>query len=154
MSLRFWRHGSTHRLCAALVAAVYDWAVCATDKPQRGWLLEVARRTDPGSGGWRTRVLDPAAWENRSALAELARTAPVASESVSLLLAFGERLWATRNDAAAFLRRVQNEHPADFWANLIAANAMLQSASQEATGYYRAALASRPRGAGRLLCRW
>jgi eukaryotic-like serine/threonine-protein kinase len=88
--------------------------------------------------------LDPAAWYDRSVLAELARTAPVASESVSFLLAFGERLRATRNDAAAFLRRVQNEHPADFWANLIAGNAMLQSAPQEAAGYYRAALASRP----------
>ena len=60
------------------------------------------------------------------------------------MLAFGERLRATRNDAAAFLRRVQTAHPADFWANLIAGNAMLQSAPQEAAGYYRAALASRP----------
>ena len=40
--------------------------------------------------------------------------------------------------------RAQNEYPADFWANLIAGNAMLLSAPQEAAGYYRAALASRP----------
>jgi len=74
----------------ALVAAVYDWAVCAADKAQRGWLLEVARRTDASPGGWHERVLDPAAWEDLPALTELARTAPVASESVSLLLALGE----------------------------------------------------------------
>ena len=129
---------------AALVAAVYDWAVCAADKAQRGWLLEVARQADSSSGGWRERVLDPAAWEDRPALAELARTAPVASESVSLLLAVGERLRAASGDAAPFLRRVQNEHPADFWANLIVGNAALQFAPQEAAGYYRAALASRP----------
>ena len=128
----------------ALVAAVYDWAVCAADKAQRGWLLEVARQTDSSAGGWRERVLDPAAWEDRSALAELARTAPVASESVSLLLALGERLRAARGGAAPFLGRVQNEHPADFWANLIVGNATLQGAPQEAAGYYRAALASRP----------
>ncbi len=128
----------------ALVAAVYDWAVCAADKTQRGWLLEVARQTDSSSGGWRERVLDPAAWEDQPALAELARTAPVASESVSLLLALGERLRAAHGDAAPFLRRVQTEHPADFWANLIVGNATLQLAPQEAAGYYRAALASRP----------
>ncbi len=73
----------------ALVAAVHDWAVCAADKAQRGWLLEVARQTDSSSDDWRERVLDPAAWENLPALAELAETAPVASEPVSLLLALG-----------------------------------------------------------------
>jgi serine/threonine-protein kinase len=128
----------------ALVAAVDDWAVCAADKDRRGWLLEVARQTDSDSGGWRERVLHPAAWEDRRALAESARTAPLAGESVSLLLAFGERLRALGGDAAPFLRRVQREHPADFWANLIAGNATLQWAPQEAAGYYRAALASRP----------
>src|SRR5262249_37086245 len=35
----------------ALVAAVYDWAVCAAGKAQRGWLLEVARQSDSSSGG-------------------------------------------------------------------------------------------------------
>jgi serine/threonine-protein kinase len=132
---------------AALVAAVYDWAVCAADKAQRGWLLEVVRQIDSGSGGWRERALDSAAWEDRQALAELARTAPVASESVSLLLALGERLRAARGEAAPLLRRVAQEHPADFWANLILGNAILQAAPHEAAGYYRAALASRPTAA-------
>ena len=68
----------------------------------------------------------------------------MASESVALLLALGERLRAAHGDAAMLLRRVQREHPADFWANLIVGNAILQSAPQEAAGYYRAALASRP----------
>jgi serine/threonine-protein kinase len=131
----------------ALLAAVHDWAVCAADKAQRDWLLEVARQTDAVSDVWRERVLDPAAWEDRRAPAELARTAPVASESVSLLLALGERLWIADGDAAPFLRRVQQEHPADFWANLVLGNALLQGAPQEAVGYYRAALASRPRAA-------
>ena len=128
----------------ALVAAVYDWAVCASNKVQRGWLLEVARRADASSADWRERALDPAVWEDRGALAELALTAPVTSESLSFMLAFGERLRATGSNADVFLRRVQTAHPADFWANLIAGNAMLQSAPHEATGFYRAALASRP----------
>ncbi len=75
---------------------------------------------------------------------ELARTAPVASEPVSLLLALGERLRAAHGAADPFLRQVQQAHPADFWANLITGNALLRLGPQEAAGYYRAALASRP----------
>jgi serine/threonine-protein kinase len=127
----------------ALAAAVYDWAVCAADKTRRGWLLEVARQMDADSYGWRERVLDPAVWEDRQALADLARTAP-AREPVALLLAVGEQLNVAGGDAAPLLKRVQKEHPEDFWANLILGNALLQRAPQEAGGYYRAALASRP----------
>jgi serine/threonine-protein kinase len=127
----------------ALVAALDDWAVCSTDKQRRDWLLEVARQAGPDPQGWRHRILDPAAWDDPAALAELARTVP-GRQSVSLLLALGERLRATGGDSAPFLKRVQKEHPADFWANLILGNAMLQWAPQEAAGYYRAALASRP----------
>jgi serine/threonine-protein kinase len=130
----------------ALVAALDDWAVCVTDKDQRDWLLDVARQADPDPDGWRQRIRDPAAWEDPAALAELARTVP-ASQPVSVLLALGERLWVARGHAAPFLRRVQKEHPADFWANLILGNALLQWAPQEAGGYYRAALASRPQAA-------
>ena len=128
----------------ALAAAVYDWAVCAPDSSRRGWLLEVARQTDADSDGWREGVLDPAVWEDRQALAELAQTAPPARESVSLLLAIGEQLQVAGGDPSPLLRRVQKEHPADFWANLILGNVLLQRAPQEAGGYYRAALASRP----------
>ncbi|HEV3003815.1 MAG TPA: tetratricopeptide repeat protein, partial [Pirellulales bacterium] len=127
----------------ALLDAVYDWALCAADQERRRWLLEVARQTDSGSE-WRERVLDSVAWDDPQALAELAQSAPVANERVSLLLALGERLIAAERDAAPFLMRVQREHPADFWANLIVGNAMLQWAPKEAGGYYRATLASRP----------
>jgi serine/threonine-protein kinase len=127
----------------ALVAALDDWAVCSTDKESRDWLLAVARQAAPDPEGWRRRILDLAAWDDPAALARLARTVP-GSQSVSLLLALGERLRAKGGDAAPFLKRVQKEHPADFWANLILGNALLQWAPQEAAGYYRAALASRP----------
>jgi eukaryotic-like serine/threonine-protein kinase len=55
-----------------LVAALYDWVICAADREQRGWLLAVARQVDPGPDGWRERVFDPAVWEDKRALAELA----------------------------------------------------------------------------------
>jgi serine/threonine-protein kinase len=128
----------------ALAAAVYDWAVCASDKAERGWLLEVARQTNGDPNDWRQRVLDPAVWEDVQAMADLAQTAPTASESVSLLLAVGEQLNVVGRDPSPFLKRVQKAHPADFWANLILGNVMLQRAPQEAGSYYRAALAARP----------
>jgi serine/threonine-protein kinase len=128
----------------ALVAALYDWSVCAADRAQRGWLLEVARQADAIPGAWHERVLDPAVWEDRHALAELTEVAPVASEPVSLLLALGERLRMTGGNAVPFLRRVQQEHPADFWANLAMGNALLPDAPRQAVGTLRAALASRP----------
>ena len=131
----------------ALVDAVCDWAVCAADEEQRNWLLDVARQTDSGSQEWRNRALDPVAWRDVKSLAELARTAPVASESVSLLLSLGERLRGMGGDAAWFLRQVQAAHPGDFWANLILGNALVYGAPHEAAGYYRAALASRPQAA-------
>jgi serine/threonine-protein kinase len=128
----------------ALVAALDDWAICITDQWQREWLSQVARQADPDPEGWRDRILDPVSWDDRTTLTELAQKVPVEGRSVSLLLALGERLRAAGGNAAPLLKRVQKEHPADFWANLILGNAILQSAPQEAGGYYRAALASRP----------
>jgi serine/threonine-protein kinase len=128
----------------ALAAALDDWAVCATDKQRRDWLLAVARTADPDPSGWRDRIRDPASWEDRAALEELARTLPVNAQPVPLLLALGERLGAAGGDAPAFLKRVQSEYPADFCANLILGDALVKAAPVEAGGYYRAALASRP----------
>jgi serine/threonine-protein kinase len=131
----------------ALMAALDDWAVCATDKDRRDWLLAVARQADPDPQGWRDRIRDPASWEDPAALAELAKAVPVSAQSVPLLLALGERLGAAGGDPTAFLKRVQKAHPADFWANLILGDALLATAPVEAGGYYRAALASRPEAA-------
>jgi serine/threonine-protein kinase len=47
-------------------------------------------------------------------------------------------------NAVPFLRRVQQEYPADFWANLAMGNALLPDAPRQAVGALRAALASRP----------
>ncbi len=128
----------------ALVAALYDWSVCAADREQRGWLFQVARQADSIPGEWHERVLTPAVWEDRNALVELSEAAPVTSEPVSLLLALGQRLRMAGGNAVPFLRRVQQEYPADFWANLAMGNALLPDAPRQAVGALRAALASRP----------
>ena len=137
----------------ALVAALDDWAMCATTTRYRSWLLEVARSADPDPEGWRTRILDPAAWENPGELAAMARTVPIEKLSISLLLALGERLRNAGGDSVPFLKQVNMKYPADFWANLILGNAMLQRAPLEAGGYYRAALSSQAGRGGGLLRR-
>jgi serine/threonine-protein kinase len=47
-------------------------------------------------------------------------------------------------NATAFLKRVQQHHPADFWANIALGDALFNVVPAEAASYYRAALASRP----------
>jgi serine/threonine-protein kinase len=131
----------------ALVTALDDWAVCATDESQRNWVISVARAGGPDANGWRDRILDRASWADAAALSELARTMPPRECSVSLQLALGERLRDAGGDATPLLRRVQNEHPDDFWVNLILGNALLYRATGEAREYYRVALASRPQAA-------
>ena len=74
----------------ALVAALDDWAACATDRDQQAWVLAVVRQADPDP--WRDRVRDPATWDDPAALRELADRAPVAGQSPQLLAVLGARL--------------------------------------------------------------
>jgi serine/threonine-protein kinase len=135
-------HVKTSTIRLALIAALDDWAVCTMDKSRRDWLLLIAREADPDALG--DRIRDPTKWDNRAAMSELAETVPVKDHSVSLLLTLGERLRDANIVPTEFLKRVQKEHPADFWANIALGDAVLWAAPVEAAGYYRAALASRP----------
>jgi serine/threonine-protein kinase len=136
---------------AHLVAALDDWAVCATDPARQDWVLGVARRADPDP--WRDRGRDPAVWRDGKTLAELARAGPPAEQPVPLLLALGERLSATGEDGVGFLRRVREQHPEDFWANFTLALALhgagripppLVGDPAPALVYYQKALEFRP----------
>ena len=131
------------RSAAALVAALDDWAACATDRDQQAWVLAVVRQADPDP--WRDRVRDPATWDDPAALRELADRAPVAGQSPQLLAVLGARLRARKLDAVGFLERVASAYPGDFWVNVEMGNALCdQSNWGEAIGYYRTALALRP----------
>ena len=133
------------RAAGSFVEALDDWSVRAPDKEQRAWLLEAVKRADPDPEGWRERV--PAAWEDAGALAELARTAPVERLPESMVLAVGRRLRAFRRDAAPFLRRVQQASRRFLLVESSATCRCNRRNSEEAAGYYRAALASRPTAA-------
>jgi serine/threonine-protein kinase len=127
----------------ALVAALDDWAACATDQKQQAWVLEVVREADPNP--WRNRVRNPATWDDSKALGELAERAPVAEQSPQLLVVLGARLRAKKLDAVPFLARVVAAYPADFWANIEMGNALVhQSNTVEAIAFYRTALMLRP----------
>ncbi len=125
---------------AALVAALDDWALCVRDRARLEWIFDVARRADPDP--WRDRVRDPSQWEDPSALAALAAEAP-AGESVPLLLVVCGLLDGHGGDGTALLRRVQQSRPDDFWINFSLASAL--APHEDSIGFYRAALAVRPR---------
>ncbi len=131
---------------SSLIAALDDWALCATEGDRRQWIFEVASMADPDPTGWRNRVRNPSV--SRGELVELAETDTAIHEPVRLLAALGERLEDTgaSGEAMAFLRRVQWTYPGDFWANFMLADALRKSGNcAESVRYYQAAIALRPR---------
>jgi eukaryotic-like serine/threonine-protein kinase len=131
---------------AALAVAIDDWSVSASDAADRRWLLELARRTQPGGRDpWSDRIRDADHWSVPSELTDLARHVPVDRVPVSALLVLAERLRKGGSTPSSnFLRRVQQTHPANFWVNLQLGSTTLWQNPSEAEGYCRAALASRP----------
>ncbi len=125
----------------ALVAALDDWAACATAEP-RGWVLAVARGMDPDP--WRDRVRDQDRWADVGALAELADLAVVEEQPVTIMVAMGTRWRRLGGDPTAFLERVQRRYPNDFWVNFELGHLLGGHDLKSAIGYARAALAVRP----------
>src|SRR5262249_57554688 len=111
-------------------------------RPGRVWVVEVARRADPGPTGWRDRARDPDLRNDQAALAELIKAAPVADESVPLLLALSNQLKPENKERLAFLKRIQQAHPADFWANMTLGKVLewREKNPAEAIRYYQAAV--------------
>jgi serine/threonine-protein kinase len=128
-----------------LVAALDDWAACTRNPGRQDWLLAVARQADQDPTGWRTRARSPDIRKDDVALVRLVATAPVTGQSVPFLLALAERLKSVGADPIPFLTRVQQAHPADFWANLSLAEALMEKNDlAEAIRFYQAAVALRP----------
>jgi serine/threonine-protein kinase len=138
----------------ALVAALDDWALCASrQRWRRDWLLEVARRADPDP--WRDRARSPAMWEDVAALEHLAAEEPVTEQSPPLIAALARHLKDAGRDATGLLRRALALHGDDFWLNyelghalakydLELGHVLAKNDLPEAVGYFRVALALRP----------
>ncbi len=129
---------------SALVAAIDDWVFCTTEAEGRNWLLQVARLADPDPA-WRDRVRDPSVWGDAATLSELAQNVNLGDQSVSLLLMFAGLLDRHDQDPVGFLYRVQAAHPGDFFASFVLAETLDGLDNADSIGYYRAAIAVRPR---------
>lgn len=126
---------------AIILAALDDWAIGASETTRR-WVLDVARATDPHP--WRNRVRDPDRWSDVKHIEELAKTAEVEREPLTLLVSLGARWRLLGGDPLEFLRTVQRNHPDDFWLNFELGYLYGMVDTREAVGYSRAALALRP----------
>jgi tetratricopeptide (TPR) repeat protein len=134
-----------------LIATLDDWAflVCGPT-PQRTRLLAVSRAADPDA--WRNQLRDALERGDGNELREMAVSAHVLELPSSSLKLFGDYLFKRGDveEAVALLRGAQPAHVADFWINESLA-VWLQwtkpPALDEAIGFYRAALALRPKTA-------
>lgn len=139
--------GERVRVCsvrAEVVAALDDWAGITSDDTRRAWLLAVARAADPDPE--RDRLRQPELWQDRETLMRLAQGPAAARMSPQLAIALGRALMARGGDAVPLLRQAQARHPDDFWLNVGLGLALSQAKQwDESAGYYRAALALRPR---------
>jgi serine/threonine-protein kinase len=137
----------------ALVAALDHWSGLTRVTGRRRWVLGVARLadTDPDPTGWRARARDPNVRGNPAALAKLIHTARAADQPTQLLLALDKHLVFNGPERLPFLRRIQQAHPGDFWANLTLGDVLWKVGPQpqpvEAIRYYQAAVAIRPQAA-------
>jgi serine/threonine-protein kinase len=126
-----------------LVAALDDWASITPDPARRAWLLAVARAADPDPS--RDRLRQPALWDDGPELAKRVNELPADELSVQLTTALGRVLLKAGGDAVPLLRAAQARYPQDFWLNFELGWALYESGrSDEALGFYRAALALRP----------
>jgi serine/threonine-protein kinase len=129
-----------------LVAALEDWASVAAEPSRRSWIWAVAQAADPND--WRNRFRDPAIWDDKAKLEQLAKEVlegpgeKLNTLSPQFLTALGNALIRVNADAAPLLKVAQEHYPSDFWLNLRLGFALKQQAGS--IGYNRAAIALRP----------
>jgi tetratricopeptide (TPR) repeat protein len=106
-----------------LASALDEWAALRRSvhpHDKAGWkhLLEVARAADPE--GWRTKVRDALARDDRKALVALASSGEAEQLLPWTLSAVGRALMRLKSlkPAEALLRKAQQRYPGDFWINL------------------------------------
>jgi serine/threonine-protein kinase len=128
----------------ALLDTLDDWIVWATPDEQH-WLLKVASASDEDQSPWRKSARDWGTWQNKKAFEKLVADAPIAQQRISLLLALGTHLEMIHDPVLPFFVKMQQQHPDDFWVNVIlgAETAKLGNFS-ESVRYYQAAVALRP----------
>jgi hypothetical protein len=134
-----------------LVGAVIDWADVRRqhkpDSPDWGRLVAVVRAADPDP--WRHQLLDFKEQKDLAALRRLALDPDTLTQPAQSLQLLGWFLADADGPAAAvsFLRKAQRRHPGNPWINRDLASRLERlrpPRTEEAIGFYRAAVAVRP----------
>jgi serine/threonine protein kinase/Tfp pilus assembly protein PilF len=144
------------RFIATDLAGALDlWVYCdlwaSSDEPFRRKLSAIVRQADPEP--WRDRARQALERGDATAVAELARAAPVdqlppatlRTIAVLLLIRYPEP--SPNPVARDFLRRAQRTHPSDVWLNYMLADSLRAREPHDydgAAGFYRIVAALRP----------
>jgi tetratricopeptide (TPR) repeat protein/tRNA A-37 threonylcarbamoyl transferase component Bud32 len=135
-----------------LVAALDEWVWFTSDFGEKVRLLAVVRQAD--GHPWRDRFRDQFMHPDGRAVRELAAQAPVSELSPFMLATFAVALERAGGDRERMLRAALQSYPGDFWLNFDLGfllhmrreqGAGSPAVLEEAIGFYRAALAARPR---------
>jgi tetratricopeptide (TPR) repeat protein len=137
-------------LSAELIAALDDWASITTNPKRREWLLTVACDADRNPARNRLRRVelwnDPDLWKDVERLKQLTEDLKAADLSPQLAIAVARAANESRVDVEPLLIAVQVRHPENYWLNVALGATMSEAENwNEAVGYYRAALAVRPK---------
>ncbi len=134
---------------ADIVAALDDWASTSLDPARREWLLAVARGTDPDP--LRDRLRQPELWRDGPALTKLIQETRLVEKvradelSPHLAVTLSRILLQNHQEAEPLLTAAHARHRQDFWLNFQLGWTLCGSRrSDEALGYFRAAMALRP----------
>ena len=127
-----------------LLAFLYDWVFYWESDADRARLRAVLDLAD--DDGWRRRLRGTLAVYDAATRQELL-TAPEALDQPPVLVAglAGLLIHGPQGEAArALLHEAQQNHPEDFWINFQLGYLLQDQRPQEAVGFLRAAVASRP----------
>jgi tetratricopeptide (TPR) repeat protein len=127
-----------------LVAYLHDWHYWTFDA-DRAKLRAVLDRADDDP--WRRSFREAVAVRDTRRMAVLAASQEALAEPPLVLSGLGGVLLSDghREEALALLREAQHRHPEDFWLNYLLGQYWEKNRPDVAVGYFRAALAIRPR---------
>jgi serine/threonine-protein kinase len=127
-----------------LLVFLHDWLYWAGDD-HRARLRAIIETADDDP--WRRAFRDARAKNDVSKLKSLALAPEAASEPPALLSGLGGALLVDghRDEAWTLLRTAYHRYPGDFWINYLLGQFLAEQRPQEAVGYFRAAVAIRPR---------
>jgi len=136
-----------------LIEGLYSWLYCA-NRQHETQLLDVLDLLDKDV--WRSQYRKAYRKRNGAELYRLSQTVDIQAEPLTVLIQLSRIIsgqdWKGEIEASVqLLERLQKRYPNDFWVNHHLAFALCNSKpsrSQEAVGYYRAAIAIRPQSPG------